>query len=173
MGNGDIRYGETISYTYDSAYEYFITLTVYDRSYLSGSAHTIVTVIQPNRAPETPLISGLTDLFTSAEYSFLAHSDDADNDDIEYIFDWDDGTESTSGPLSLPGGQAYNALHAWDEPGDYTITVTVSDGDLSSSEDFEITVTQPVQTTNIAIVLLAIILIAALLIVYFARKNNE
>ena len=171
LGNGNIEYGEIITISYDSEYEYYITLTVYDEGYLKDSSSTTATIIQPNRAPEPPVITGLADIFTDGSYSYAAQSSDKDNDDIIYTFDWDDNSETKSSPSPLPSGHNYNALHNWGEPGDYTITVTVTDGELSSSAEFDITVTEPVQVTNIAIVIIAIILIAALLLVFLTRKH--
>jgi hypothetical protein len=99
---------------------------VFDNKYLSDTAHTTVTITQPNRAPAIPLISGFTDLITDTDYSFAAQSDDADNDDIEYTFDWDDGTYSGwIGPYT--SGAKAEASHTWTEQGDYEIKVKSKD----------------------------------------------
>ena len=73
-------------------------------------------------------------------YSFAASSTDKDGDDIQYTFYFGDGSSESSEFLSLPAGSAFNALHEWLEPGDYTLKVTVTDGQLSSSSEIIIKV---------------------------------
>ena len=77
-------------------------------------------------APSTPTLSGPTLGKTGKECSYSASSTDYDNEDIFYLFDWDDGTEeSWIGPYA--SGEECIASHTWDTNGAYTLRVKAKD----------------------------------------------
>jgi hypothetical protein len=91
---------------------------------------------------------------------------------LQYIFEWGDGEQTSSPFLPLPRGTAFSSIHKWDEPGEYELKVTVTDGDLESESEITIQVVEPVLATNIAIIILAGIIITAFLIVLYYKKRK-
>ena len=55
---------------------------------------------------------------------------DAENDDINYTWDFDDGNI----------GYGEVVVHSYNETGNYTVTLTVSDGELESTEEIHVTI---------------------------------
>ncbi|MFO7678303.1 MAG: YCF48-related protein [Thermoplasmatota archaeon] len=79
---------------------------------------------QPPETPEAP--TGPDTGFSEKEYSFSAVTTDPDGDDIYYLFDWDDGTNSGwLGPYD--SGATVTAHHIWTDIGEYDITVKAKD----------------------------------------------
>jgi hypothetical protein len=58
---------------------------------------------------------------------------DANNDTIIYAFNWNDGTNESSG--WLPNGTQCIKNHSWTKAGKFTIKVTASDNRTSSSSE--------------------------------------
>jgi len=78
-------------------------------------------------SPDTPAApSGETDGQQNIEYTYSAVTTDPQNDQIYYLFDWGDGTDSGwVGPYN--SGQTGEAAHSWDERGTYIIKVKAKD----------------------------------------------
>ena len=88
---------------------------------------TITSPLQPSTgsgsAPETPSAPvGACAVEVSTAQAYSAISGDADGDQLEYVFDWGDGT--TASLALVPPGAAATMEHAWGQPGTYTVTVT-------------------------------------------------
>ena len=66
--------------------------------------------------PDGP-ISGAT----NTEHTYSTSATDPGGDQIYYVFDWDDGTESEAGPYN--SGETGSASHTWTEKGNYNIKV--------------------------------------------------
>jgi len=83
--------------------------------------------ITENQAPDTPYApSGPDDGEIDIEYDFSANTNDPEEHDIYYLFDWDDGTDSGwLGPY--PSGDTAEASHTWTEAGTYDVTVKAKD----------------------------------------------
>jgi len=110
----------------------------------------------------------------NTDYSYVFGSTDADNDDIIYRIDWGDGSTFETG--SLPNGQYFSMIHQWDLQGDYTITVTASDGDFITSSELVVTIHETLIADNIAIIflgLLALIALIAILLYSKTKKKNK
>lgn len=76
--------------------------------------------------PETPDLSGPGSGNAGEEYSFTTNTTDPDGDEVYYLFDWGDDTNSVwLGPY--PSGSKINASHIWSEVGDYQIRVKAKD----------------------------------------------
>ena len=85
----------------------------------------------PPNTPSTP--SGPDDGITGAEYTFTTSADDPELDQVYYWFDWDDGTNSGwVGPYN--SGETGSASHAWDDAGDYEVTVKAKDTNNGESD---------------------------------------
>ncbi len=76
--------------------------------------------------PEKPIISGPARGKIGEEYTYYASSSDPDNDNIYYLFNW--GDSSNSGWLGpYKSGEECNASHTWNKKGKYEIKVRVKD----------------------------------------------
>lgn len=64
-------------------------------------------------------------------YTYSVYSTDQDNDSLQYIITWGDGTQNTSN--FLQNGTIYSLPHTWNAPGKYMVTATATD-DTTLSE---------------------------------------
>jgi hypothetical protein len=81
--------------------------------------------------PEAP--DGPTEGVIDVEYSFSAITEDPQGDNVSYLFDWGDGTDSGwLGPY--PSGTEQSASHSWDNEGDYDIKVKAKDENGAESD---------------------------------------
>jgi hypothetical protein len=79
---------------------------------------------QPPAKPATP--AGQTLGIWNVEYSYTSSTSEPDNEQIYYLFDWDDGTSSAwLGPFS--SGQTVTGSHSWTELGTYGVKVKARD----------------------------------------------
>jgi hypothetical protein len=80
-----------------------------------------------NYPPETPQqLSGVTKGAPGVEYEFSAVTTDPEGDNISYLFDWGDGTDSGwLGPYA--SGGTCIASHSWINPGIYEVKVKAKD----------------------------------------------
>lgn len=78
----------------------------------------------PPLIPETPYGPNLGEV--EIEYNFSSNTIDPEGDNISYLFDWDDGTDSGwLGPYI--SGANCNAFHTWMNPGLYYVKVKAKD----------------------------------------------
>jgi hypothetical protein len=173
FGDGETGEGETLTHHYAHAGLYQVTLQVIDNLGVSDIALTNASIIIPNRPPASPLIAGPTNGGTNTEYSYVFGSTDADNDEITYIINWGDGTTFETG--FLPNGHYFSFVHRWDMPGDYTITVTASDGQSISSSEKVVTIHEMLIADNIAIIALAILALIVFIagLISSKKKKND
>jgi len=98
--------------------------------YSSWGEHTITVSSYPPADPSPPSGPASGDHGTS--YTYTASTTDPEGDNIEYLFDWDDGTDSGwVGPYA--SGATATADHTWTAPGTYDVTVTARDAGGSES----------------------------------------
>ena len=173
LGDGTMTSGEIITHEYEQAGSYYVSLTVRDNHGTKGIVCETITIEQPNRAPTKPTILGFYEITGGQGYSFAAMSTDPDEDDIQYIFEWGDGSSDTTEFLSLPKGSAVNKIHSWEDPGDYTITVTVTDGELSSSSEVEVQVLPMPMNPLIAYSIIAAVIALGLIAVLYLLKKRS
>ena len=83
--------------------------------------------------PEPPTVDGNEMVRINNEYEFTATTTDPENDQIYYMFDWGDGTDSGwLGPVN--SGVSMSATHSWSEIGDYEVKVRAKDVEDSRSK---------------------------------------
>ncbi len=99
-----------------------------------SSAKKVVIVAIDNNPPEKPdAPTGATFCKIGTSYSYSASTTDSDGDQIYYIFDWDDGTNSEwTGPYNTE--QTISMSHIWDVKGTYQIKVKAKDEHGEESE---------------------------------------
>jgi len=87
----------------------------------------------PNEPPEIPSKpDGPDEGMTGVEYTFSTSTTDPEGDDVYYLFDWGDGTNSGwIGPYA--SGATVDASHMWTVSGDYEIRVKAHDGRRESN----------------------------------------
>ena len=172
LGDGTIKTGVTVTHEYQSDGSYYVTLTVRDNHGAKAETSTKIHIVQPNRPPEEPLIGGFFKIPNQKTYSFAASSTDPDGDDIKYTFDWGDGNKEDSEFLTLPKGSAFNLLHEWKEPGEYTLTVTVTDGELSASSEVQVTIEQAPIDSMMLYAILAVTFAASFIVILLFIKRR-
>jgi len=100
---------------------------------LVDESASVQPVITSNHAPSRPSVPvGPESGYVQAEYEFLSSSFDVDGNDIFYVFDWGDGSESGwLGPFS--SGNTASASHVWAAAGSFEVRVRAKDvfGELS------------------------------------------
>jgi len=132
--------GKTVTHTYSKVGTYNVTLTVTDNKGATNADITTCTIIQPNRPPTKPIITGPINGTTNTSYDFTAISTDADNDTIRYSFIWGDITSYINGSKFLPSNTSFTCSHRWTTPGQYNITVTATDNHTEATTQFTITI---------------------------------
>jgi len=125
--------GGTISHQYATAGTFTVTLVVTDSAGLSGTAHTSITVSNPS-----PPVAALTvDSSSTGNAPFTATFDgfasyDPQGWPLTYTWNFGDGVTDGSGAT---------VSHQFQTPGQYTVTLTVTDGaNLSGRSTTVITV---------------------------------
>jgi len=120
----------TTSYSYNATGTYLVTLKVFDNDGAIDKDTVNVEIFTLNNPPTKPVIDGPTTGNKNTNYEYTAVSTDPDNNSIQYMFDWDDGEETTTEFLS--NGTATNQIHNWTNAGEYTISVIAYDNQTES-----------------------------------------
>jgi hypothetical protein len=87
---------------------------------------TFTTETSFNSAPNKPTISGPSSGKKGNSYSYTATTNDPDDDQISYWFDWDDGTNS-GWVGTYNSGQTAVKSHIWNQQGSYSVKVKAKD----------------------------------------------
>jgi len=114
----------------------------------SGSAY-IFTKASENKPPDIPTLRGETNGITGVEYTYNASTTDPNNDQVMYLFDWGDGTNSGwVGPYD--SGATASAEHTWTVKGSYSIKVKAKDiyGEDSSWKTLAVTMPRSREINN-------------------------
>jgi len=93
-----------------------------------------------DNAPNTPTQpSGETSGYHCTSYSYSTSSSDPDGDNLYYLFDWGDGSNSGwLGPYA--SGETVTAEYSWDEPGTYQVKAKAKD-ELGLESDWSSSIT--------------------------------
>jgi len=130
FGDGSIGTGVSPTHIYTAVGKYTVNLTVIGPGGTDTNVAYATIVEKPNLPPTNPEVDGTQDGTKNTEYNYTALSTDADNDTIQYIFNWNDGKTSTTEFLS--NGTYTTQTHSWTSAGVYTITVKASDNKTES-----------------------------------------
>ncbi len=119
--------GEKI-WSYTTGYIVWSSPAVADEKvYIGSGDHKVYCFKDANAAPDTPAApTGPSSGQKGVNYTFSTETTDPDGDQVFYLFDWGDGTNSTwVGPYnsSVPG----TASHAWADAGNFSIKVKAKD----------------------------------------------
>jgi PKD repeat protein len=173
FGDNSNGSGEIVQHIYSKAGTYTITLVVTDNEGATNTTTTSCVIIQPNRPPTKPTITGTIFGTTNTTYMYTAFSTDPDNDSIMYTFDWDDSVSQSS--EFVPSGTSIAMNHSWTTPGQYTLTVTVTDNQTESSSQIVITIEAEIknQPSTPGFELFYIIGAIAISILIWKKKRNR
>lgn len=82
--------------------------------------------VQKNQSADTPSrLSGSTTVKPGMAYTYTTSVVDSYGDDLYYLFDWGDDTESIIGPYA--SGEEVSASHTWSKQGSYALKVKAFD----------------------------------------------
>jgi hypothetical protein len=106
---------------------YYLRLEMFEWGSLWGNPDLTMAPVTTSDPPEQPTKpAGKTLVVWNREYSYTSSTTDPNGDDILYMFDWGDG--SNSGWLGpYPSGQTGSGAHMWIELGTYLVTVKARD----------------------------------------------
>ena len=105
---------------------YYVKYEMFEWGALWGNPDLVLTVSSnyPPQIPETP--SGPTEGQVETQYAFSGNTTDPNGDNIFYLFNWGDGTESDwLGPYN--SGEACTTSHSWTDNGIYYVKVKAKD----------------------------------------------
>ena len=129
FGDGTFASGINVSHEYPASGSYVVSLSVLDGSNPPTITTKVISVL--NQAP-TPIITSVDTVDKNVSMSFDASlSTDSNGDPLTYSWDFGDG--------SLAATSA-NVNHTYTKGGSYTVTLSVNDGETSSSTSKIITV---------------------------------
>jgi len=134
------------SHQFNNAGNYLVTLTVTDDNdnIDTDNIQIIVNEIEENTKPNKPSKpSGTTDGKAETEYTYSTSATDPESDQLLYLWDWGDGTNSGwLGPYN--SGSLVTESHSWADQNTYEIKVRVKDPDgLMSDWSDPLSVTMP------------------------------
>ena len=122
--DGNTGNGETVNHTFSSIGSYNVELTVTDNEGATDSTTKTITVTEtPNQSPTASFTANPTSGVAPLEVSFNAsNSSDSDGSIISYTWNFGDGSN----------GSGVTTSHIYENAGDYTVQLTVSDNDSAS-----------------------------------------
>ncbi len=119
FGDGTTGTGMCVNHTFRQARIYFVTLTVTDGN--GGIATDTVKVTVTLEGNHAPTANAGDDIYSTVEKTIIfdgGRSSDPDGDKLTYIWDFGDGLT----------GEGVVTNHAFEEKGDYIVTLRVYDG---------------------------------------------
>ena len=106
------------------------------------SQHTGLYLKPCNNPPDKPNINGPMKGEIGTEYTYYALTNDSDGDNLSYLFNWGDGSNSGWTEFML-SGTLVNKSHKWLWKGNYKVMVKVKDSYAAQSEWAILEVTMP------------------------------
>jgi chitodextrinase len=176
FGDGTISAGEIVTHVYTTAGEYNVTLRVTDNHGKTGSDVTVASVLEASKPLSQPDVTGPSEGYINIAYTFSIIVNDTTSN-IKFIIDWDDGNNSESG--NHAEGLLFMINHTWTKPGEYNITVTVSDDQTAATTRKIIEIYPPnasgkiPESSNFLLILLALLALMFLLFFLLLGKRRK
>jgi PKD repeat protein len=137
FGDGKTGTGVSPTHEYTALGNYTVKITVSGPGGSDTDKTFVVISDVPNNPPTTPVVSGPQKGSKNVDYDYTAVSTDNDNDSIQYIFNWDDGSNTTTSFVA--NGTAITVSHNWSAWGIYTISVKAYDNKtLSDIREYDV-----------------------------------
>jgi hypothetical protein len=123
-----------LTYMYTHNLWYYDKYEMFEWGALWGNPNLGMAPVVTNYPPETPTQpSGIVEGLPEVEYQFSGSTTDPDGDDLFYMFDW--GDETNSGWLGpYASGETCNSSHTWSSSGVYDVMVKAKDINDSESD---------------------------------------
>jgi len=126
LGKGQAWSKDIMVPTINWDYSYGTWRAIIQGCLLFGDPAQTIKSPHPSDPPTKPTKpSGKTNGVWFEEYTYTSSATDPNNDQIYYLFDWDDGASDLVGPY--PSGQTAVATHAWTVLGTYEVRVKAKD----------------------------------------------
>jgi len=103
--------------------EKYVEIAVHHVGDYSVNFDVAVPVTNEPGMPMTP--TGQTSGLTDTSYTYSTATTDPNDDDLRYMFDWGDGSNTTTG--FYPSGATASAFHSWSSPGTYQVRARAQD----------------------------------------------
>jgi len=148
LGDGTESFEQNPVHVYNQKGNYTITLILTDglgeEDRIEGNVR-----IYNNKAPRIPGVpSGPSNGNKHDRYYYTTSTSDPDGDNIYYMFDWGDGTQSNwMGPYR--SNELITANHVWGYKGDYFIKVKAKDENYNYESDWSNTTSVSIPKTKI------------------------
>ncbi len=136
FGDDSTKVGEIVTHVYDQPGIYTVILRVTDNDGSTDSYATSAEILQPNRAPNMPNVTGKTNCDLSKNYIYKAVSTDPDNDTIRYIFEWGDGGSNTISSF-VENNSTVTINKIWNKAGLFLLKVLAEDEFNVPSDTFQ------------------------------------
>ncbi len=139
---------------------FYVTLTVVDNN---GTSSTDVTTIEVGDVPNLPPTAGISLPSlgnTNEQISFTSTSSDPDGDDLSYLWNIDGKNFSGS-----------STNYQFNSPGNYVVTLTVSDGEFEDTVTDSITIEKKEEETPGFELIIA--LVSLLLLIILSKKKYQ
>jgi len=122
-------------FSYDLAGNFYASSgsTFVTSSQSTSNKRPLTNTLIQNSPPTNPTIEGPSHGDIHVEYSFTVRSGDADFDSIRYTFNWGDSSIESSG--FSPSNVYCVRNHSWSRAGKYSIKVSASDNNTTSSSE--------------------------------------
>jgi len=134
LGDGNTSDLQNPTHQYDDEGNYNIVLTVTDDNGNTDTDTASVSIQPENTKPNKPnRPTGESTGNYGEEYTYSTSTIDPDGDQIQYLWDWGDGTNSGwVGPYN--SAEIMEISHTWEEEGSYEIKVMARDDEGLQSE---------------------------------------
>jgi parallel beta-helix repeat protein len=136
--DGTFGYGEIISHTYSKVGSYNVKLTVTDDVGADDSDIFTVVIKSLNNPPSIPNVEGPIFGHQNINYNFNFYSTDPENDNIQYVINWDDDESTETGFVS--SGTKLTEEHKWNNAGIYNIKIFAIDINYANSDSADYTI---------------------------------
>ena len=124
--DGKYENGEIVTHSFTEPDIYQVSLTVTDNKGAEDTITFDVEIIIANNPPTDLTVDGPTKGNQNEYYEYSASAIDLDEGDmLRFIFDWGDGTSTTSGVVN--SGITATVTHNWSTYGVYEVKVTAED----------------------------------------------
>ncbi len=132
LGDDTSASGATPTHLYGSEGNFTVTLTVTDNNGSLATATSYALVVS-NLPPVIQTCTGPQHASTSSPYQLSVQATDPDNDILQFLVDWGDGSGLTATDF-VASGTAVLVFHNWTTIGSYTIRVTANDRNTESDQ---------------------------------------
>jgi predicted transcriptional regulator len=138
FGDGEQENGRDVTHSYAAQWNRSVTVIVKDALGLTGSSSIMLRILKPNTPPVAMIGSPKsgTVFLTNESITFSANgSYDADGDNLQFHWSFGDGQT----------GSGWTVVHIYSTPGNYSISLNITDGKASALSTCGLIIKRPNQ----------------------------